>query len=772
MKKFVSMVLSIVILIGCVSVHTTSLALENKAAISKFDEMKNTSGFRVDQDSYYGQSTNGASQCKGFANKVAHYMFGRYLPTTDPSCYKFKDSTEWKPIHNTLCFTDVTFDNVKHIFYDLSMPADVVQMYWKASSTYSTVHTATIYSSDENGVYFYHYGDSLNNRKICLKYYTYSELVSKWNCSSNYGFTVYRSSNYASLYPSDTQPPVISNIKISKITDKGYTVTCKVTDNMGVKSVKFPTWKNSKGSNGCTWYNGTKNSDGTWSFTYKDATQSGKYTTHIYAYDEYGNSSSTSAGSTNITCKVAAPVIKATSVAGGKKITLTSTTKGSTIYYKTSKNGKYKKYSKAFKITSTKSIYAYAKKTDYKKSSTASKKITVNKLSAPAIGVKNIQGGKSVILKSSTKGTTIYYKTSKNGKYIKYSKPFSLTSSKTIYTYAKKSGYKNSTTVKKKISLSKLSKPTNVKATSKSSSSIKVTWKKVKNATKYQVFYSKNKNFSSSKSVVVTSTSATIKSLSSNKTYYFKVKSIGNGRQNSSYSKKVSAKTKKYNIDSKLKGTWRFIGEYLGDGDDIYEFKFDGKGKVKITVYGLDDVKSKTVKYSKSGKSVSFSAFGNKYTVSDIDSSRLYKLTIKFNSGNTYQDMLIKTSSVDYCHSKYIYDSNKAYDSAYKYFNGSVGTYWKSSYFKRSFMILETCTDYDYDWTEFVVFDGSDNDYEFGLPDVYIISKDVFVISRLCINGKYYSVILEKQSSNKMKAYIRNGEKIVKDTWQKENISW
>lgn len=761
MKKFISMVLSLIILIGCVSVNTTTFALENKAAISKFDEMKNTQGFRVDQDSYYGQSTNGASQCKGFATKVAYYMFGRYLPTTDSSCYKFKDSVEWKPIYNTLCFTDVTFDKVKHIFYDLSMPADVVQMYWKASSTYSTVHTATVYSSDENGVYFYHYGDSLNNRKICLKYYTYSELVSKWNCSSNYGFTVYRSSNYDSFYPSDTQPPVISDIKISKITDKGYTVTCKVTDNTGVTSVKFPTWKTSNGSNGCIWYNGKKNADGTWSFTYKDAIQSGKYTTHIYAYDAYKNSSSKSAGNTSVTCKVATPSIKVTNVAGGKKIAITTSTKGSTIYYKTSKDGKYKKYSKSFKITSTKSIYAYAKKTDYKKSSTAAKNVKVSKVSTPKLSVKNIQGGKSITLKSSTKGANIYYKMTKKGKYIKYKKPFYITSTKTIYTYAKKSGCKNSATAKKKISLSKLSKPTKVKATAQSTSSIRITWKKVKNAKKYQVSYSKNKNFSSAKSVVVTTTSATIKSLSSNKTYYFKIKAIGNGRQNSSDSKKVSTKTKKYNIDSKLKGTWRYTAEYLGDGDDKYEFKFDGKGKVKITVYGMDNIKSKTVKYKKFEKSVSFSAFGNKYTVKDCSGSSLLYFYAKNSYGHTQSDMLIKTVSTQ----------NIDERSFNKNFNITL---WDSQYFRNLAKNMGLKLDsigFSNDYFP-MINTGVNLCYSNG---TYYDDGDgwgMALANNVCcciytIDSSHYKVILEKTSSKKTNAFIIKdySTTITRDSW-------
>ncbi len=40
----------------------------------------------------------------------------------------------------------------------------------------------------------------------------------------------------------DNVSPVISNVEISNITDEGYTVTCKITDDWGIQSVSFPTW--------------------------------------------------------------------------------------------------------------------------------------------------------------------------------------------------------------------------------------------------------------------------------------------------------------------------------------------------------------------------------------------------------------------------------------------------------------------------------------------------------------------------------------------------
>ena len=89
----------------------------------------------------------------------------------------------------------------------------------------------------------------------------------------------------------DTSKPTISNVKITNITAAGYTVSCTVTDNVGVTKVQFPTWRRRDTSEGCTWYDGVKNGS-TWSFTFEDAEYSDEYMTHIYAYDAAGNSSS------------------------------------------------------------------------------------------------------------------------------------------------------------------------------------------------------------------------------------------------------------------------------------------------------------------------------------------------------------------------------------------------------------------------------------------------------------------------------------------------
>ena len=89
----------------------------------------------------------------------------------------------------------------------------------------------------------------------------------------------------------DTQAPVISDIRVSEIKMDSFTVTCKVYDNGGVASVKFPTWPSADDSGNPIWHEGTINGD-TASCVIKKSehgNKTGLYLTHIYAYDMNGN---------------------------------------------------------------------------------------------------------------------------------------------------------------------------------------------------------------------------------------------------------------------------------------------------------------------------------------------------------------------------------------------------------------------------------------------------------------------------------------------------
>ena len=96
----------------------------------------------------------------------------------------------------------------------------------------------------------------------------------------------------------DTSRPVISDVKITDVDGTGYTVSCKVADNVNIDRVQFPTWTSNNGQDDLknNWqndslYTGKRNGD---TFTYRvnvsdHNKESGEYITHIYAYDSAGN---------------------------------------------------------------------------------------------------------------------------------------------------------------------------------------------------------------------------------------------------------------------------------------------------------------------------------------------------------------------------------------------------------------------------------------------------------------------------------------------------
>lgn len=97
----------------------------------------------------------------------------------------------------------------------------------------------------------------------------------------------------------DSEAPVISDISIYDIDVSGYKVKCKVTDNVKVNRVQFPTWTNKEGQDDIfpDWSTNSKASgilttDGYYLYnvsTSEHGYETGEYTTHIYAYDDAGN---------------------------------------------------------------------------------------------------------------------------------------------------------------------------------------------------------------------------------------------------------------------------------------------------------------------------------------------------------------------------------------------------------------------------------------------------------------------------------------------------
>ena len=308
----------------------------------------------------------------------------------------------------------------------------------------------------------------------------------------------------------------------------------------------------------------------------------------------------------------------------------------------------------------------------------------------------------------------------------------------------------------------RLATPKGFKVVTTTTSSVKVKWNKVKGV-KYTVQYSAYKNFKKSKKVNVKSNVATIKKLKSKKFYYFRVRAYKKGRKASKYTKTTKVKTvNRLNVDKKLKGTWQSVGSIVGSGGEITELTFNGKGKVTVHVYGggYEVNYKKTVKYTKSGTSAKFTAFGTTYTVKCYTGTNLIGVTEKSKNGS-YQYVYIKTvKSVGY--------------SLDKFEQNFVDTNWNSSYFKNAcknknqqfYGVQIGIDNYGYDGLddEFYALVNSSKYNENG----YLLPiRNNIAWARVNVGNTYYVVIIEKVSSKKANAFIYPNDSITykKEVW-------
>lgn len=124
---------------------------------------------------------------------------------------------------------------------------------------------------------------------------TVTDFSGNWAKTSYNGMTGWVSASYL-VYVSaivDEEAPKVSSVKVSDIDGTGYTVTCTVSDNTKVTAVKFPTWTEAGGQDDIKWLVGSI-SGSTASVRVKTtdfANASGKYVTHVYAYDAAENAS-------------------------------------------------------------------------------------------------------------------------------------------------------------------------------------------------------------------------------------------------------------------------------------------------------------------------------------------------------------------------------------------------------------------------------------------------------------------------------------------------
>lgn len=114
------------------------------------------------------------------------------------------------------------------------------------------------------------------------------------------GGVTYMSSVQSFKTLGDSTPPAISSITVTEIDASGYKLSVRTIDDSGIMKVAFPTWTDTNGQDDLMgeWWNTTAvvtpDADGNYIYRVNISDhgfESGKYITHVYAYDNNMNAS-------------------------------------------------------------------------------------------------------------------------------------------------------------------------------------------------------------------------------------------------------------------------------------------------------------------------------------------------------------------------------------------------------------------------------------------------------------------------------------------------
>ena len=163
------------------------------------------------------------------------------------------------------------------------LPADTIRI--QANADGATSYYGAIYRQDTR--IWEGYSQDGGIIEYPASQYGQGEYSAYVTCSNNAGWV---DTKWVSYFVDGT-PPVISNVQITDITKDGYTITCDVSDNIGVTRAAYSVFNRGGFSNRKK--QGTvSNGKATFMVDIRDVlfVTDGEYTTVIYVYDAAGNS--------------------------------------------------------------------------------------------------------------------------------------------------------------------------------------------------------------------------------------------------------------------------------------------------------------------------------------------------------------------------------------------------------------------------------------------------------------------------------------------------
>lgn len=234
----------------------------------------------------YGVNLNSSSYSSlnpyyisGFKGECTWYCWGRVheklgvsLPCTGYAYQWVSQATGWTAVDTTPSANSVMVDTsggTGHVMFVEKIEGNIMYT------------TEANYIDWQTGIKHEYWEDRVNMN-------TMYRLDGKYTISGTMQYI-----HFAGHYnPPDNEKPRISNVKVTNVSSAGYTITCDVSDNVGVTQVKFPTWTEQNGQDDLIWHVGSF-SNGKASFRVQTKDHKNEinctYVTHIYAYDAAGN---------------------------------------------------------------------------------------------------------------------------------------------------------------------------------------------------------------------------------------------------------------------------------------------------------------------------------------------------------------------------------------------------------------------------------------------------------------------------------------------------
>ena len=313
-KRPLSVILALVFVLGLMpGIVPFALAASNEkpnytSAVSSYDDLSNRLNALISKykGTYWttdgkAAASSGATskyyygiQCKGFASYIFNDLFCQgYIGAYDSNKYYIPNAKGATLIGKAWNFGSSDVTTVKNILSQGSI-GDYIQAR-RRDKSYG--HTMIIAGVSDSGITIF---DCNSDGKCGVKLYNQSWATF---ASKNSGMSLYHATNYPQedIIERDETPPSISHVQVSDVTSEGYTVSCSVSDNVGISSVVFPTWTMGCGQDDLVRYEGTISGNTATCRIRTDAHNGEKncwYYTDIYAYDIAGNEAYAGAGTT------------------------------------------------------------------------------------------------------------------------------------------------------------------------------------------------------------------------------------------------------------------------------------------------------------------------------------------------------------------------------------------------------------------------------------------------------------------------------------------